>query len=74
LQLLLFSSTTIPPKRIADTDGQTFKYLNVFARIESCEKWADVRRNLAKNKDEQYNPNAPALPHRRAAPSSARRS
>jgi hypothetical protein len=34
------------------TDGQTFKYLNVFARIESCEKWADVRRNLAKNKDE----------------------
>jgi hypothetical protein len=44
-----------------DTDGQTFKYLNVFARIESCEKWADIRRNLAKNKDEQYNPDAPAL-------------
>jgi hypothetical protein len=43
-----------------DTDGQTFKYLNVFARIENCEKWADVRRNLAKNKDEQYNPDAPA--------------
>jgi hypothetical protein len=21
-----------------DTDDQTFKYLNVFARIESCEK------------------------------------
>jgi hypothetical protein len=25
-----------------DTDGQTFKYLNVLARIENCEKWADV--------------------------------
>jgi hypothetical protein len=39
-----------------DTDGQTFKYLNVFYCIESCKKWADIRRNLAKNKDEQYNP------------------
>jgi hypothetical protein len=44
---------------IDDTGGQTFKYLNVFACIENCEKWADVRRNLAKNKDEQYNPDAP---------------
>jgi hypothetical protein len=43
-----------------DTDGQTFKYLNVFARIENFEKWADVRWNLAKNKDKQYNPNTPA--------------
>jgi hypothetical protein len=43
-----------------DTDGQTFKYLNVFARIETCEKWAEVRRILSKNKDEQYNPDAPA--------------
>jgi hypothetical protein len=43
-----------------DTDGQTFKYLNVLARIENCEKWADVHRNLAKNKDEQYNPDASA--------------
>jgi hypothetical protein len=43
-----------------DTDGQTFKYLNVFARIETCEKWAEVRRNLSKNKDEEYNPDAPA--------------
>jgi hypothetical protein len=57
-----------------DTDGQTFKYLNVFACIDNCEKWVDVRRNLVKNKDEQYNPDAPALPCRRAAPSSARRS
>jgi hypothetical protein len=43
-----------------DTDGQTFKYLNVFTRIENCEKWVDVRRNLVKNKDEQYNPDASA--------------
>jgi hypothetical protein len=43
-----------------DTDGQTFKYLNIFARIETCEKWAEVHRNLSKNKDEQYNPDAPA--------------
>jgi hypothetical protein len=42
-----------------DTDGQTFKYLNVFARIKS-KKWAEVRRNLSKNKDEEYNPDAPA--------------
>jgi hypothetical protein len=39
-----------------DTDDQTFKYLNVFAHIKNCEKWANVRRNLAKNKDEQYSP------------------
>jgi hypothetical protein len=45
---------------IDDTDGQTFKYLNVFTRIETCEKWAEVRRNLSKNKDEEYNPDAPA--------------
>jgi hypothetical protein len=41
-----------------DTDGETFKYLNVFARIETCEKWAEVHRNLSKNKDEEYNPDA----------------
>jgi hypothetical protein len=45
---------------IDDTDGQQFKYLNVFACIKGCEKWAEVRRNLSKNKDEQYNPDAPA--------------
>jgi hypothetical protein len=43
-----------------DSDDQQFKYLNVFARIEGCEKWAEVRRTLSKNKDEQYNPDAPA--------------
>jgi hypothetical protein len=43
-----------------DSDDQQFKYLNVFARIEDCEKWAEVRWTLSKNKDEQYNPDAPA--------------
>jgi hypothetical protein len=43
-----------------DSDGQRFKFLNVFARIEGCEKWAEVRRTLSKNKDEPYNPDAPA--------------
>ncbi|KAK1603874.1 hypothetical protein QYE76_027547 [Lolium multiflorum] len=36
-----------------DNDGQTFKYLNVFPRIEECEKWKEVRKNLANNKGEQ---------------------
>jgi hypothetical protein len=35
-----------------DTDDRQFKYLNVFAHIETCEKWAEVHRNLSKNKDE----------------------
>jgi hypothetical protein len=26
-----------------DIDGQQFKYLNVFARIETCEKWVLAR-------------------------------
>ena len=43
-----------------DNDGQMFKYLNVFARITECEKWKAVRKNLANNKGEQYNPDAPA--------------
>jgi hypothetical protein len=43
-----------------DLDGQLFKFLDVFACIEGCEKWAEVRRTLSKNKDEPYNPDAPA--------------
>jgi hypothetical protein len=43
-----------------DSDGQQFKFLNVFARIEGSEKWAEVRRTLFKNKDEPYNPDTPA--------------
>jgi hypothetical protein len=37
-----------------DNDGQMFKYLNVFARNEECEKWKEVRTNLDNNKGEQY--------------------
>ena len=37
---------------------QDFKYLHVFSRIEKCEKWAEVRRTLAKTK-EKYKPDAP---------------
>ena len=43
-----------------DNDGQMFKYLNVFARIEECDKWKETRKNLANNKGEQYNPDDPA--------------
>ncbi|KAK1602247.1 hypothetical protein QYE76_008370 [Lolium multiflorum] len=45
-----------------DNDDQMFKYLNVFARIAECDKWKVVRKNLANNKAEQYNPDdlAPA--------------
>nr|XP_040258496.1 stress response protein NST1-like [Aegilops tauschii subsp. strangulata] len=37
-----------------------FMYLHVFKRIEKCEKWADVRRTLAKAK-ETYKPDVPTL-------------
>ena len=40
-----------------DSSDQEFKYLHVFKRIEKCEKWADVRRTLAKAK-ETYKPGA----------------
>jgi hypothetical protein len=57
-----------------DTDCQTFKYLNVFACIENCKKWADIRRNLAKNMESSTTPTLQPLPRQRATPSSARRS
>jgi hypothetical protein len=40
--------------------GQTCKYINIFARIQRCDKWLGVRGNLSKNKDEQFNSAAPA--------------
>ena len=43
-----------------DDTGMQFKFLNVYARIEKCEKWAETRKNLSKSKTEQYNPDAPA--------------
>jgi hypothetical protein len=39
---------------VRDSDDTNFKC------IETCEKWVEVRRNLSKNKDEEYNPDAPA--------------
>ena len=41
-----------------DRSDQDFKYLHVFKRIDKCEKWAGVRRTLAKAK-ETYKPDAP---------------
>ena len=41
-----------------DSSDQEFKYLHVFKRIDKCEKWAAVRRTLAKAK-ETYKPDAP---------------
>ncbi|KAE8773762.1 putative methionyl-tRNA synthetase [Hordeum vulgare] len=35
-----------------------FKFLHVFTKIESSEKWTEVRLALAKTKDDVYNPNA----------------
>ena len=37
-----------------------FKFLHVFTRIESCEKWREVHVNLGKGK-EPYNPDAPGM-------------
>ncbi|CAM0875516.1 unnamed protein product [Alopecurus aequalis] len=50
-----------------DNNDAEFKFLHVFTRIESCEKWKDVRLALAKTKDGVYNPDTPtnsALPDR----------
>ena len=41
-----------------DNSDADFKYLHVFKRIDKCEKWAAVRRTLAKAK-ETYKPDAP---------------
>ena len=41
-----------------DNSDAEFKYLHVFKRIDKCEKWAAVRRTLAKAK-ETYKPDAP---------------
>nr|XP_051190020.1 uncharacterized protein LOC127303315 [Lolium perenne] len=44
----------------ADDTGLQFKFLNVYARLEHCEKWRENRTTLSKSKTEQYNPDAPA--------------
>ncbi|KAK1631958.1 hypothetical protein QYE76_006273 [Lolium multiflorum] len=43
-----------------DDTGLQFKFLNVYARLENCEKWKETRTTLSKSKTEQYNPDAPA--------------
>ncbi|KAE8789914.1 putative methionyl-tRNA synthetase [Hordeum vulgare] len=45
-------------RRASGTDAD-FKFLHVFTRIESCEKWVEVRLALAKAKDGMYNMDAP---------------
>ena len=44
-----------------DNDDVEFKFVHVFARIETCEKWADVRTALAKA-NAPFDPNAMATP------------
>ena len=41
-----------------ENSDQEFKYLHVIKRIDKCEKWANIRRTLAKAK-ETYKPGAP---------------
>ncbi|KAK1661752.1 hypothetical protein QYE76_049911 [Lolium multiflorum] len=43
-----------------DDTGLQFKFINVYARLENCEKWKETRTTLSKSKTEQYNPDAPA--------------
>ncbi|KAE8786207.1 putative methionyl-tRNA synthetase [Hordeum vulgare] len=50
----------------ADNEDQEFKFLHVFSRIESCEKWREFRLALDKAK-ETYNPDTPAPPTAEAA-------
>ncbi|KAK1619720.1 hypothetical protein QYE76_025237 [Lolium multiflorum] len=54
------------------TTPACLKFLNVYARLENCEKWKETRTTLSKSKTEQYNPDAPAACA--GAPNSARRS
>ncbi|KAE8784933.1 putative methionyl-tRNA synthetase [Hordeum vulgare] len=42
-----------------DNKDQEFRFLHVFSRIDSCEKWREVRLALDKAK-ETYNPNVHA--------------
>ncbi|KAE8785736.1 putative methionyl-tRNA synthetase [Hordeum vulgare] len=44
--------------RDSNTDAD-FKFIHVFTRIKSFEKWVEVRLALAKFEDDVYNPDAP---------------
>nr|XP_051190372.1 uncharacterized protein LOC127303705 [Lolium perenne] len=37
-----------------DDTGMQFKFLNVYARIEKCEKWAETRKTLSKRSDRAW--------------------
>jgi hypothetical protein len=41
-----------------DHKGANFKFLHVFLRIETCEKWKKTRLTLAKTKDDVYKPDS----------------
>ncbi|XP_071678392.1 uncharacterized protein [Lolium perenne] len=56
-----------------DDTGLQFKFLNVYARLENCEKWKEVRTTLSKSKTEQYNPDAPAASAAEGRPNSAKK-
>ena len=51
----------------ADNKDADFKFLHVFTRIESCEKWTDVRLTLGKGKD-AYSPDSPGTAAANARP------
>jgi hypothetical protein len=39
-----------------DNDGVEFKFIHVFKRVETCEKWALVRESIGKGKDTGFDP------------------
>ena len=55
-----------------DNDGLEFKFIHVFSRIEMCDKWTDVRTDLAKNG--MYDPKHRPLLHLRGVRSGTRKS
>ncbi|KAK1662425.1 hypothetical protein QYE76_050584 [Lolium multiflorum] len=61
-------------KRYVPSTITEFKFLNVYARLEHCEKWRENRTTLSKSKTEQYNPDAPAACASEGRPELGRRS
>ena len=43
-----------------EDNGVEFKFIIVFSRLESCEKWKELRLQLSKTKNGIYDPDAPA--------------
>ncbi|KAE8788244.1 putative methionyl-tRNA synthetase [Hordeum vulgare] len=56
-----------------DNNGQDFKFLHVFTKIESFEKWTECRFTLAEDKDGVYNSDAPALAAEEGCPNGNKR-